>query len=364
MPDENMSQTPRCEMAWDGPETLDADAALALHCARYPVMGARDALKLLYQRAFGCGHFVTDFDACFARVRDESAVCAEAATLLEPIGNGYSRLYLGSARQAGISPWLVARLFFLSAERGRGSAETLLREAELAKRHFHGKEIDALIAEAVDSDFAPFSHTDAYRRAYRPAYRVILSKFGRILPLLDAIDRKRREKPVAVAVDGRCGAGKTTLAAALSDVFCCPVVHMDDFFLPPEMRGDKRLLSPGGNVHIERFCGEVAPRIGRGEAFTYGVFDCGQGRVTRRRAIPASDILIVEGSYSLHPKIAGLYDIKVFCDIGKEAQLMRLAARDPERLDAFINRWIPMEEAYFSAYSVRDTCGFILSAGR
>ena len=41
---------------------------------------------------------------------------------------------------------------------------------------------------------------------------------------------------VFVAIDGRCAAGKTTLAQALNKRYGYPVVHMDDFFLRPEQR--------------------------------------------------------------------------------------------------------------------------------
>ncbi len=34
-----------------------------------------------------------------------------------------------------------------------------------------------------------------------------------------------------IAVDGRCAAGKTTLAAQLQKDLGCNVIHMDDFFL-------------------------------------------------------------------------------------------------------------------------------------
>ena len=36
---------------------------------------------------------------------------------------------------------------------------------------------------------------------------------------------------VLVAIDGRCAAGKTTLAASLQAQLECNVFHMDDFFL-------------------------------------------------------------------------------------------------------------------------------------
>ena len=44
-------------------------------------------------------------------------------------------------------------------------------------------------------------------------------------------------KPLVLALDGRCGSGKTTLAAALAGQFpASTVLHTDDFYLPPADR--------------------------------------------------------------------------------------------------------------------------------
>ena len=68
---------------------------------------------------------------------------------------------------------------------------------------------------------------------------------------------------MVVGIDGMAAAGKTTLAAELADKFCGEVIHMDDFFLPFELRTAERLKEPGGNVHYERFIDEVVSKIGR-----------------------------------------------------------------------------------------------------
>ena len=84
-------------------------------------------------------------------------------------------------------------------------------------------------------------------------------------PVLDAIrpllDRQER---VLVAIDGRCGAGKTTLAARLQAELPCRVFHMDDFFLQPYQHTPERLQAPGENVDHERFLQEVLLPAARG----------------------------------------------------------------------------------------------------
>ncbi len=338
----------------------DLDAILARHKALYPKMQAQDMMKLVYQRVFGCGHLVTDFDACIERLRAEYDDCITNAETLSPLGNGFARLHICNARRMGVSPWLIARLFYLCAERKTGTPEEFLAEAEYLKTYADPSEIDALIAESKANSFAPFSHSQAYHDAYHPAYRVVDDVNMLHVLLMSDMKQKSAQKPIVVGIDGRCGAGKSTLAALISRVFDCPVIHMDDFFLPPELRTPERLFEIGGNVHMERFKEEIIPCLKQDKPFDYGVFDCGEMAITHQKTIPPCRVIVVEGTYSLHPQIDGLYDIKVFVDIDKEEQLKRLAARDPERLNAFVERWIPMEERYFSALQIRAKCDQIL----
>ena len=96
--------------------------------------------------------------------------------------------------------------------------------------------------------------------------------YDRLLTVIRALlDRQAR---VIAAIDGRCGAGKSTLAAQLQAQLSCRVFHMDDFFLRPEQRTAARLAQPGENVDHERFLSEVLQPALRGEAVTYHPFRC------------------------------------------------------------------------------------------
>ena len=44
-------------------------------------------------------------------------------------------------------------------------------------------------------------------------------------------------RPILIALDGRCGSGKTTLAAQLAERFPgSRTIHTDDYYLPPAQR--------------------------------------------------------------------------------------------------------------------------------
>jgi uridine kinase len=168
---------------------------------------------------------------------------------------------------------------------------------------------------------------------------------------------------IVIAIDGRAGAGKTTLGAALSRVLNCDVVHTDDFFLPPELRTPERLAEAGGNVHYERLLSDVISRIGK--RFFYRRFDCSKMSLGDEITIRKSDFLIVEGSYSLHPYLGEYYDVAIFCDVDKNDQLERIHRRNGSKgLKAFEEKWIPMEEAYFSKFNIQQKCDKILFCGK
>ena len=158
-----------------------------------------------------------------------------------------------------------------------------------------------------------------------------------------------------IAIDGRAASGKTTLAKRLEIEFGAGVIHMDDFFLPPELRTEERLSTPGGNVHYERFAEEVLPKLHCPEEFSYGKFDCSVMQINGEVTVGASCVRVVEGAYAFHPYFGCYSDIRIFSDIEYEEQLRRIKARNgDEKLETFKNRWIPLEEKYFEAYGIRE----------
>lgn len=177
--------------------------------------------------------------------------------------------------------------------------------------------------------------------------------------LVTAIHRQLQAKePVIVAIDGRCGSGKTTLAARLQDELSGAVFHMDDFFLRPEQRTDESLSQPGGNVDHERFLAEVLLPLRQSEgAFSYRPYLCAQQALGAAIHTAAGRLNIVEGSYSCHPLLWEHYDLRVFLTIEPDEQLRRIEKRSgSEKAKQFRDRWIPLEERYFEAFDVQARC--------
>lgn len=182
-----------------------------------------------------------------------------------------------------------------------------------------------------------------------------------------ALEEALQQKGQALCViDGYCGAGKTTLAAELSAHYGgAAVIHMDDFFLPYEMRTPERLSTPGGNVHHERFLAQVVEGLKSGHAFAYQRFDCATGALLDKQC-DHTPVRIVEGSYSLHPALQAAWQelgaVTVFLSVEAEEQLRRIARRAPEKLPAFVDRWIPLEKNYFQAYDIKARAQLALTS--
>lgn len=167
--------------------------------------------------------------------------------------------------------------------------------------------------------------------------------------------------PLLIALDGRCAAGKTTLANRLAEQYGWGVIHLDDFFLQPAQRTSQRLAEPGGNLDRERLISEVLLPLTRHRPGAYRVFDCRtMGFAAVPRPLPAAPVVLLEGSYACHPDLRPLCGLHVFFTVDPGEQLRRLTARNPARLQDFRTRWIPMEEQYFRYFHIPKTCDLTL----
>jgi hypothetical protein len=144
---------------------------------------------------------------------------------------------------------------------------------------------------------------------------------------------------------------------------------MDDFFLPPVRKTPERLATPGGNVDYERFLTQVlegllAWREGPPKPFAYQAFDWHKGTCLPQVVRPAP-VVLIEGSYSHHPAFGDAYErlrpLRVFLSVGREEQLRRLEARNPDLFPRFQAEWIPLEKAYFQAYDIPGKADIALS---
>lgn len=347
------------------------ESALLRHATRYPLMQPQDAVKLLYQSEFGAGHLLDDPEESLQRLRQECQTAGpdDDSPLFEDIGGGFSRLNLRAAGAKEPTVLAIHRIFAAGASKPCGSVEgfeeklaMLLWLTEAGRLPFSLAACEHYLEQYRKQGMPAVSHSDAYRAAYQPAYRVVPSAYAASFGLICEIERRLAEgQRMVIAIDGLCGAGKTTLAGLLAGLYDCTIIPMDSFFLPPEKRTPKRLAEPGGNIDYERFYDEVVQRLGNSQPFAYRVFDCSTMTFAQTRQVQPRAIIICEGSYSQHPHFGNVYDMRVFVSCNEQQQKERLLARSgPELYERFVAEWIPLEQTYFKACRIRQQSHFVI----
>lgn len=342
--------------------------------ARYPGMRPEDMVKLLYQNEFGCGHMAESAHASLSFLKSECRALSDKAfdePLFEDIGGGLCRLHLRPLLHSGLSLETANAMFIHTAGTKKGSVRGLEKKIGVLKAlcqsgalPFDTNALDAYLTEYRALGYPPVRHSEDYRAAYEPAYRVVLADFADYAEIFKSIDSIVRQKGGAcVAIDGNSGAGKSTLAALVARIYGANLFHMDDFFLPHERKTAQRLAQPGGNTDYERFLKEVLQNLER-QAFCCRTYNCVKDslgppvRVTRR------PVNVIEGVYSLHPALCHAYDLRVFMAISKPRQRQRLLRRSgPALYRRFAEEWIPQEERYFEAFFVREGCHLVYETG-
>ena len=332
---------------------------IRLHASMQP----QDLVKLCYQAAYGPKHIIENMAAAKTALEKEfREVLPASEALYELISDDYIRINLSVWKKRALpSEWLfnMMKESAVSCEDQQEKLAKYLQTAERIVLPMAEKHAD-YISEYKKRGMPVISHSAVYKCAEHPAYRVINRRFVRILPIIEAIS-EIRTRPAVIAIDGRAASGKTTAAKALSVLLAADVVHMDDFFLPASLRTQERLQQPGGNIHYERFAEEVLPCIRAQEGFSYRTFSCDRMDYSGLRTINSKSFRIIEGSYSLHPQFGNYADVTVFSDVNGEEQLRRIRERDGEEYEkTFAEKWIPMEESYFEAFNIPQSCSLII----
>ncbi|WP_297872108.1 uridine kinase [uncultured Oscillibacter sp.] len=355
------------------------DAARA-HWARYPLMEPRDFAKLAYQSEFGPAHMAEGPDRVLAALLAERKEAGPDPLPPEPIGNGLCRLHITQALSTLSELPLIGRMFTRTMASAEGTASGLSEKLDrLAALPVPG--LPDYLESWRREGCPPVRHSEAFRKAYRPHYRVVRQDLAGYLPALVPIDRLSREhyaawlrlshsgaleggasprerglRPYLVAVDGRCGSGKTGFSGIVEQLIPCRmhVAHMDHFYLPPERRGERWTEVPAGNMDLERLRREILLPVRSGKPLTYPPF-LPDGPVLDEYGeeieMDPDDaaLILVEGTYSQHPSLSEFYDYKMFLTCEREEQTRRLRAREGSYYPTFDRVWRTLEERYFSA---------------
>ena len=142
------------------------------HYMRYPLMNEEDVVKFAFQGMLGVGHLISSE----ARARDwlhremEGLIPDGEEPLTEKLSQDWARLNLRAAKAQGIPEADIACMLFLSAN----------KPLAFTRKDVYGfcvsidgsEKMKAVAEQILNENFLP-SHSERYRQAYAPAYRVI-----------------------------------------------------------------------------------------------------------------------------------------------------------------------------------------------
>ena len=153
-----------------------------------------------------------------------------------------------------------------------------------------------------------------------------------IQPVLDRIaGLTPRRAFTFVGIGGRGGAGKSTLAGAITGA---QVVSTDEFW--------------GGEAFdLSRLRAEVFEPLLAGRDARYAAWDWAARRPGGTRVVGPHGLVVVEGVCALHRMFRDDYDVRVWVEAPYETRLARGVARDGEAARAtWVETWMPSEDRY------------------
>lgn len=169
---------------------------------------------------------------------------------------------------------------------------------------------------------------------------------------------QNKVSPFIVAIDGRSGVGKSTLAQALAERLDAGVVEGDDFYAGGiELRLDSAASRATACIDWTRqqsvLKALAAGRPAHWRAFDWEAFD---GRLCDEPTkLEPRPVVILEGVYAARPELADFLDLRVVLVVPDEVRLARLGAREGT-IGAWERQWHEAEESYFEA--VMTTASF------
>lgn len=157
--------------------------------------------------------------------------------------------------------------------------------------------------------------------------------------------------PLIAAIDGGGGAGKSTLATAIRDALGDQVgiIRGDDFYRPlrdVEHRMSTAQISYENYFDWERLRDDALIALRNGATAKYQRHDWSTDSLAEWIELTPTEIVIVEGVYSMRPELRELIDLAIFVDTPREERLRRMLART-QNSTAWIERWMAAEDWYF-----------------
>jgi len=156
-----------------------------------------------------------------------------------------------------------------------------------------------------------------------------------------------------VAVDGRSGAGKTSLAGILRDELAAPVVSLEDLY------GGWDGLEHG----IDLLISEVLEPLAAGRVALVPRYDWVAGEWAEPVALDPPEVLIVEGVGAGARRAAAYASVLVWLEATPAVRKKRALDRDGETFAPHWDRWAAQEDVMLAREHTPERADVLIDAG-
>ena len=160
-----------------------------------------------------------------------------------------------------------------------------------------------------------------------------------------------------IAIDGRAGAGKTTLATQLHEELShnktVSVIHMDDLY-----NGWHNALSIDLTSKLETITAAFLTRVD----ILIPIFNWTTMSFDSSQLLVPSDVLIIEGVGAGQKVVRDGGAILYWLDIEPEDGLARVLARDGMEIEIHMRQWQVDQEAHFQRDATRKHADHVLTS--
>lgn len=163
------------------------------------------------------------------------------------------------------------------------------------------------------------------------------------------------DHPVLVVIDGRSGAGKSSLAEMLVAQWPLPgpaqLVALDALYPGWD----------GMDAGVELARRDIAEPFARGEDGRYRRWDWAASRYAEEHVVASDRALILEGCGALTPAIAGLAQVRVWVQSPDAARKARALERDGDTFAPHWDRWAAHEERHIARDDPRGLADLVVT---
>lgn len=177
----------------------------------------------------------------------------------------------------------------------------------------------------------------------------------------------RTMSPAVVALDGRSGTGKSTLAEWMAGQLGGIRVDQDDFYAGGDIDEWRRLTSREKADRVidwRRVRDEVLLPLREGQGASWRPFDWDTmiGLAPETITVPPSGLVILDGAYSARPELDDLIDLSILVTLDDAVRRERLRLREGEDLvSCWHTVWDEAEDYYFGTIRPPEAFDLVIS---